>query len=191
MPTVELQGFRHPVTKQPLMMPAADAEAYLQFTQAFSAELDPKGFLEEQLAQSVADAQWRLNQIRAIENNILATERAAYADAPVVTAHRKAKYANALSFSTYEQRLTRQFHQNLKLLRELQAERRTREAAELEQAAQILTMEKSKAAPNQPLKYTPANDGFVFSIPEIEAHIERRKRLHDARQYTATRSAAA
>jgi hypothetical protein len=189
--TVELTGFRHFITRQALLMPAPEAEAYLEFTRTFREELAPVGMLEEQLSQSLADAQWRLNQIRALQSNIFATETAAFADAPVVTAHRSPRYAGALSFSLYEQRLAHQFHQNLQLLRELQSERLQREAADLDQAAQILEMEKAKSAPSQPLNYSPSDDGFVFSILQLEAHIRRRERSREAARFTQPRRAAA
>lgn len=74
------------------------------------------------------------------------------------------------TISMHEQRLSRQFHRTLEELREIQAQRHSHEENQLKQAAEFFEMHKEKGLP-----YTPADDGFVFATPEIEAHI----RLHD------------
>jgi len=75
----------------------------------------------------------------------------------------------------YERRLSLRFKDTLKQLRELQAERLTRECSDMFAAARILQMHKNKKVP-----YDPNEDGFVFSNADIETYIERRDRKEQA-----------
>ena len=52
-------------------MPYEDLNAYQAHCAKALAGLQPVGYMEEQLAQTIADAHWRLNRARAIENNII------------------------------------------------------------------------------------------------------------------------
>jgi hypothetical protein len=58
----------------------------------------------------------------------------------------------------------------------LEAERRTKEERDLKRAAALLEMHKIRGIP-----YDPANDGFVFSNDQIEAHSQRLMRLNQSR----------
>jgi hypothetical protein len=192
----KLNALRHGLTGQTVVLPSDDLAAYQTFTRRFFDDLQPKGVLEEHLAQTLADCSWRLNRARAIETNLLALGMAE-AGAAISTGHPQADAALAMAqayrdqtkalanLSILEQRLTRQFEKALKQLRELQAERRLREAGELDHAAQLLQMHQE-----QKLPYRPAEDGFVFSNDEIEQHIRREERLDQARHASYLRVAA-
>ena len=52
----------------------ADPQGYQEFCRKLIEDLRPKGALEEQLARTMADTQWRLNRWRSIEQIILAAE---------------------------------------------------------------------------------------------------------------------
>lgn len=127
-------AFRHGLTSQVVVLPNEDHEAYRKFAGAIMASLAPEGPIETQLAQRIADAQWRLNRIGAIEQNMLGLD--AGEQAAVETNHPQADHAfrmaqyfadNSKAFvnlSLYEQRIQRVFNVNMKDLRELQNARR-------------------------------------------------------------------
>src|SRR5712671_3396771 len=67
-----LNALRHGLTGHTIVLPKEDLDAYHDFTDKFFAEFKPKGFLEKQLVQALADTSWRLNRIPALENNLMA-----------------------------------------------------------------------------------------------------------------------
>jgi len=192
-----LNALRHGLTGQTIVLPSEDLAAYQAFTKRFFDDLQPRGMVEEQLVQTLADTSWRLNRARAIETNLL-TLGQVEVEAGLTTDHPEADAALAMAqayrdqtralanLSMLEQRLTRQFEKALKQLHELQAERRTRENWQMDQAVQLLEMHQE-----QELPYEPKEDGFVFSTEEIEQHICRAERLRDARHAHYARNAAA
>ncbi len=177
-----LNALRHGLTGHTIVLPSEDLTAYQQHSKRWLDEFQPKGVLEEQLVQSLSDTTWRLNRIPALETNLLTlgiTEHAAHintaepeAQAALAMAAALRDHAHAIAIiSMQEQRLTRQFHRTLEVLQQIQAQRRCHEANQLKSAAEFLEMHKEKGLP-----YTPADDGFVFSTPEIETHIHLRDR---------------
>jgi hypothetical protein len=82
--------------------------------------------------------------------------------------------------SLYRSRITREFERTLKLLKQLQAERKTREEAE--KAKQAADMEQAiKYAKFHTMKkkaFDPHKSGFVFSAEQVEAEIARRDQQH-------------
>jgi hypothetical protein len=89
----------------------------------------------------------------------------------IVDAHR------ALStLGLHYQRLSRQFQKAVDKLREIQAERRLEQERDLKRAAALLELHKHQGIP-----YDPAQDGFVFSRDQIEAHTQRLIRLNESR----------
>src|SRR5712692_9798459 len=154
-----LNALRHGLTGHTIVLPTEDLAAYQTFTKRFFDDLKPIGILEEQLVQSLADTSWRLNRIPALENNLLALGFAEHSDR-IVTEHPEVHAALAIAealreqtkafsaLSMHGQRLSRQFDRTLQQLRELQAERRSAEQAELRN--------------NKQLTSEPSNAGFVF-----------------------------
>ncbi|HYL74777.1 MAG TPA: hypothetical protein VEU96_11270 [Bryobacteraceae bacterium] len=177
-----LNALRHGLTGHTIVLPSEDLAAYQRHSQRWLDEFQPQGVLEEQLAQSLCDTTWRLNRIPALETNLLTlgiTEHAANintaepeAQAALAMAAALRDHARAIAtISMQEQRLTRQFHKTLEQLQQIQSQRRHREENQLKSAAEFFEMHKEKGLP-----YTPADDGFVFATPEIEAHIRLRDR---------------
>ena len=192
-----LNALRHGLTGQTIVLPSEDLAAYQTFRKRFFDDLQPKGVLEEQLVQTLADCSWRLNRARAIETNLLTlgqieAEGALKADHPeaaaaLAMAQSYRDHARALAnLSMLEQRLSRQFEKTLKQLRELQDERRNNEDWKMNRAAQLLQMHQERELP-----YDPKEDGFVFSTDEIQQHIRREERLEDAQHARYVRNAAA
>jgi len=100
-------------------------EVYKAFSKELVDSLNPETPLERQLAQTVADTQWRLNRARTYEDGMLALghdpeTHPALRDAKVFRDSSKA----FVNLSLYEQRLSRQQKEALRQLRELQAERK-------------------------------------------------------------------
>ena len=181
-----LNALRHGLTGHVIVLPSEDHAAYQHHTRRLFDDLQPKGALEEQLVQSLADTSWRINRIVALETNLLALgihEQSNNID----TAHPEVHAALAMAasvrdqtralsnLSAHEHRLSRQFERTLKQLREIQAERREKESDQLDKAAKILQLHQAEGTP-----YNPSEDGFVFSNDEIETCIRRKHHLREA-----------
>src|SRR5580658_7334361 len=69
---VSQNALRHGLTGQVTLMPDEDREAHDKFCAAIVESLAPEGALEIQLAQSIAEDNWRMNRGRAIETNLFA-----------------------------------------------------------------------------------------------------------------------
>jgi hypothetical protein len=203
-----LNAMRHGLTGQTIVSPKDDLSAYLRFTRRFYDDLQPKGAIETQLVQTIADNSWRLNRARVYENNLLTIgfdEQSDSIDVEDAEIHRalataKAYRAQAQSLaaiSMHEQRVSRQFDRALKQLGELQTTRRKQEQQQIEQAARLYKLhnERQQAAPataNEPRSpYDATEDGFVFVNEEIETHIRRQERRTAARKAELWRSAPA
>jgi hypothetical protein len=124
-----LNGLRHGLTGQTVFLPEEDRAVYDKHCSDFLTELAPKGATETQIAQSIADDYWRLNRIKAIEDNIFALGIESDPDNDPALAQAQAfldsaKQINLLSL--YEQRLNRSVSKKLAELSDLQ---RVRKAA--------------------------------------------------------------
>jgi len=191
-----LNALRHGLTGHVIVLPSEDHAAYQAHAQRFLADLQPKGALETQLVQSLADTSWRLNRVAALETNLLTlgmTDHSAAihtsepeVHAALATAAALRDQVRALSnLSMHEHRLSRQFERALNQLREIQAERREQEDAQLQKAAELLQMDQGAG-----LSFEPTEDGFVFSNDEIETFIRRRDRRRQAWHADAQRLSA-
>jgi hypothetical protein len=67
-----LNGFKHPELGLTALMVDEDREAQTAFVREYMADLDPRGAVEVQLARTLAMDNWRLNRIKAVEENIFA-----------------------------------------------------------------------------------------------------------------------
>jgi hypothetical protein len=184
-----LNALRHGLTGQTVVLPTEDHSAYQRHSQAFLDEYRPKGATEIQLVQSLLDTSWQLNRASAVETNLFSlgiTEmedriRATHPDAETALAMALAYREHNRAFANigiYRQRLAREFERTLILLRQIQAERRTNEERQLDDAAKILKMHQDENLP-----YQPADDGFVFSKAEIESYIGREERWQQANDH--------
>jgi xylose isomerase len=77
--------------------------------------------------------------------------------------------------TTYEQRINRNMQRNLKLLSEMQAERKQQQEDAMEEAKLL-----AQASLADGVAYVPSQDGFVFSAAEINRAIDRDNRLKAA-----------
>ena len=181
-----LNAYRHGLTGQTIILPAEDLDAYQDFTDTYFKDYKPVGTLEKQLVQSLADTQWRLNRVAALEHNLIglgfdehsdsiSTEHPeAHAALVIIEAMREQSRVLAV-FGLHTARLSRHFKETLRQLNDAQEKRRAIEATHLREAAALCQMDQKQGLP-----YNPLEDGFVFSNIEIETFIRRRDRLKAA-----------
>lgn len=184
----KLNAMRHGLTAQVVVMPEEDLQRYQAFGQGFFTDWTPANTTETQLVQTLIDTQWRLNRARANENSFFALGHfgtAANIDPGDPEIHAALTAARMLldrsrdfdNLSKHEQRLTRIFQSTIKLLRELQVERKQRENGEMEQAADNFQLYEMKQIP-----YDPREDGFVLTNSVIANWLDRQERKKEAAQ---------
>jgi hypothetical protein len=175
-----LNAIRHGLTGRVVVLPSEDLHQYQTFSRELVDSLHPQTPLERQLAQTVADQQWRLNRIRSIEDGMLGCghhEAAGDFDADSPDTHAALTAARAfrdhsqafVNLSIYEQRIHRVMEKALSQLQELQAARRAEEQALLEEAIKLQKLHQMQGQP-----YDPQSDGFVYSSTEIDRESTRR-----------------
>ncbi|MGH9614620.1 MAG: hypothetical protein ACRD4P_16250, partial [Bryobacteraceae bacterium] len=180
-----LNAIRHGLTAQAVVMPSENIAAYQRLIASYFDDLKPNGAIERQFVQTLADTAWRMNRIRVIENNLFAfgsmeDSRAAHADPEIraslaMTSALSTHCRELATISLHEQRLSRLYERTLNQLRELQAARRDQEVTAMANAANLRKFHEMNNLP-----YDPAEDGFVFSIQEIDSHIRRAGRQKEA-----------
>jgi hypothetical protein len=141
-----LNAYRHGLTGQVRFTTAGDEQAYKKHCSGYHEDLTPKGALETDLTQSVADGRWRLKRAAQIENAIVAitlgqpdqmkcdNEEAAIAFAHAYAWLERGKDLNLLTL--YERRIQSNFKNDLALLELLQSQRRGREERAAREAAE-------------------------------------------------------
>ena len=186
-----LNGTRHGLTGRVILLPYEDMQAYNAFCKRWFNDLQPKGIHEEILVQNMADCQWVLNRAQTHIESIEACGQATFgenvntghpeADTAVAGGITAAKRATELDkISRYRNRWVREFNGASKQLREIQAERRDQERAQMEQAVDMYKLYRMLKK-----KFEPQEFGFALSNHEIERrinHKERQKEVHIAKQ---------
>ena len=163
-----LNAYRHGLTGHVRFTTPADEQAYKKHCAGYLEDYRPKGAVETDLAQSLADLRWRIKRASQIENAIIAItlgqpdqmkcepEQAAIAFAHAYAWLDRGKDLNLLTL--YERRLQRAFIEDFKLLEMIQAQRFQRELAEA--AAKVHT----RLAPQSRAAAPPPDEPeFVFS----------------------------
>jgi hypothetical protein len=173
-------NLRHGLTGHISLLPTEDREAHDAFCNELIDSFTPETPMEQQLAQSIAEDSWRLNRARAIENNMFVLghnhERR---EVQIALADAKTFQTQAAAFnllSIYEQRINRNLQRNMKLLKELQAERKSQHDRAMEEAKLLAQLNLMSGLP-----YQPEENGFVFSSAEINRAIDRDNRLKAAK----------
>ena len=189
-----LNALRHGLTGQTVVLSTEDHSPYQRHSQPFLDEYQPSGATEAQLVQLLVDTSWRMNRAAAVETNLFSLGISEAEDRdPAIPPNTDSALAMALAFrehtrafaqiSIYSQRLARQFERTLDQLRKIQEECRIASASNSPEAAKMLKMHKDENFP-----YQPADDGFVFSIDQIETFLQRldrndRAKDHDFESY--------
>jgi hypothetical protein len=180
-----LNGTRHGLTGQVVVLPEEDLAAFNAFMVALVATFNVADAMEKQLAQSYANYQWRINRAAAIEENMFALGNMIDAagnlqlDEPQVhnaMCNAKMFRSDSAEFgriAMYSQRLVNQAEKVLKQLKQLQAERRKREHYEMLEAIKIYKAHRMAGE-----AFDPKSIGFALTLSQIEAQI-RREHLAD------------
>ena len=162
------------LTGRTVLLPTDDLVEYERHLAAYTEEFTPTGLLESNLVQSIADTDWRLRRIPALESALFAKGRLEFAamfdeHEPNARPH----LIDAHTFITYEKQI-----RNLQLQEARLARRREKEIAELRK------LQNDRLAPiarvhEQPIKKQqnqktpqPSSDGFVFSTEQMERDSE-------------------
>jgi hypothetical protein len=190
-PPTAFAGARDLLTGQTILMPQEDHDAYYTFVRTYSAQFQPQTFDEQQMVRTMADTQWRLNRSRAIECNLL-TYQVSQLNNVVPSNHTEPQTALTLArmagmltkelarMSLYERRLTDVLESTRKTLERVQHARRASHEASLRIAAAIREMRK-----RQQQAWKPADNGFQFSLDEIDKHLNHEKVVAQAKTFTA------
>jgi hypothetical protein len=164
-----LNATRHGLSGRVVVLPSEDLNRYQAFSKELIDSLKPETPLEREIAQTVADQQWRLNRVRSIEDGLFACghfEEAGNLDTGNPETHAALTAARAfrqdsktfVNLTLYEQRIHRIQEKALQQLKELQAERKARKRPRLEEARKL------ESLPHDPQSHS----GFVYSSPQIE-----------------------
>ena len=192
-----LNAVRHGLTGQVVVLPQEDIEAYNKFTADIIATFETANPLEAQLAHSYASYQWRINRAAAIENNMftlgLMEEMAENFGIENSEIHNAASNAKTFRVDAYEfdrlcmynQRLVHQAEKVLKQLKELLAERKQREQAEMPEAMVLYN-----AYRRQNSTFDPKSVGFVLTIDQIKAQVRRQSLKNPAHFVQTLKNAA-
>ena len=183
-----LNGTRHGILAQVIVLPKEDMDAYNKFTSEYAAALNPVGTVEIQLAHACADIQFRFHRISAAEHNLFAigheengdnwntSESESHAALTFADTLRRSKDPIA-TITIYEQRLSRRLLQTLKQLREMQEDRRKLEQEQLDEMWAIVSLH-----PTELDTIEPAQLGFVCSKRDWRNYIKRRVLMSTAQK---------
>lgn len=164
-------ALQHGLTATSAVLPNEDPAVYQQHCQNFRTEYQPATPTETHLVQELADTSWRLNRIPLLEAQLLSPAPSPESLVPALS-----------KLGLHGARLSRQFQNTLRQLRDLQAERLQQERRDLRDAADLLELHKHKGIPWQP-----SDHGFVFSKERVEQHAERLMRQNEACHIGAVR----
>jgi hypothetical protein len=168
---------RDGLTGQVITLAEEDRPFFEQLIAEILADLNPQGALERKLAHSIAWDTWRLDHLRAVENNVYTfgrenTEDDDPGDADPIDIARadtrtyRTEAPRLELMSLYESRMTRNLHRNVALLRELQAERKRNYERDKKEEIQIARLCEFNDMPIK-ASIAPSKNGFVFSNEEI------------------------
>jgi hypothetical protein len=169
IPAAEANLHLHPITSaltgQVTIVPTTDAAPYAQLLSDYQTELQPVGFQESNLVQTLAETTWRVRRSVALESAIFAKGRIEFAKQfaehnpgireSLIDVHTFLTYEKQIrGLQLQEARLSRRADKVSAELRTLQQERRKQEALQQRQL-------------QAPASVKP--NGFVFSNREIDS----------------------
>jgi hypothetical protein len=148
-----MNATKHGLTARTVLLPKEDQEKYAAFVKEIVDVFAPANAMERELAQLVADQQWRLRRIREIETDLL---------------ENGATVQEFATLGIYQQRIVRVMKEAKKELEEMQGKRKEEERAKKAEATDAYQFYKMKGLP-----WEPAENGFVYAAGELEAELER------------------
>ncbi len=171
-----LNAVKTGLTGRTVLLPEDDVALYQTHVSGFTDRYQPVGPEESHLVQSLADTQWRLERIPALELGIYAMGRLEFAELfpqedpavryGLIEAKTYLAYGRQLNnLGIQESRLRRQFEKDAAVLRELQGQRKRQAQAALDSAAREYIVAVHEGRHDE---FDPAQLGFEFSIDQIE-----------------------
>jgi len=161
-----LNATRHGLTARAVVLPREDQNEYLAFSKKIIHDLDPGNTVERELAQLIADQQWRLKRVAAIENAMMGMGGAEGGESIEILTE---DVRTLGTFGIYIQRIHRVMRDAQKQLTEMKTKRKAEEEQEMSREVRLYKTYKMLE-----LKWTPYFDGFVYSEQELEDEIHRR-----------------
>ena len=192
-----LSAYRHGLTGQIQLFTDADRAAYQKHCQGYHESLGPRGHVETDLVQAIADDRWRLKNAASLESGIFADgitqpDEVTSGNAEVDTALAQArvwisKGGNLQLLGLYESRIQRRFERNMAELRTLQADRKAAIEQVLEEVDLLCQLAESRGEDYEPSQFT-SLARFDFSGADISRLLLRMRNLREARkQFQSTR----
>jgi hypothetical protein len=186
-----LNAVKTGLTGRTVLLPGDDAAAYEAHVARLFSTYAPVGDDERNLVQSLADTEWRLLRIPALEYGVYAVGRLEFAaefpnEDPAIRKHLiEAKiflgYQRQLNnLSIQESRLRRQREKDTAALRDLQQLRKQHKAKRLTEAARqyIQAVHEERTGRLEPvvrgsektrhIEWEPGENGFEFTIAQVE-----------------------
>jgi hypothetical protein len=179
-----LNAVKTALTGRAVLLPCDDVAEYERHLAAYAGEFAPVGLLETNFVQSIADTDWRLRRIPALESALFAKGRIEFAELfdeqelaarpHLIDAHTFLAYEKQIrNLQLQEARLTRRREKEMAELRRLQADRTARCAAQqhlLATLAPVVRVQEARFEKEANQKTPkPAHNGFVFSTPQTGA----------------------
>ncbi|MBV8892634.1 MAG: hypothetical protein JO138_10280 [Acidobacteriaceae bacterium] len=184
-----LNAVKTGLTGRTVLLPGEDAEAYQEHVASFFDRWKPEADDQRNLVQSLADTEWRLLRIPALEMGIYALGRLEFAaefakedeavrkhliEAKIFLTYRK----DLNNLSIQESRLRRQREKDIEALRTLKEQHRQAVKGRLNKAASLYIAAVKEGTNHE---FDLGQFGFEFSIEQIEVRaLEIKPNLFDA-----------
>jgi hypothetical protein len=177
-----LNALRHGLAGDVVLMPEEDMQIFQVFCHDFHQEWQPVGQTEKQLVQTLANNQWRIHRAHSRERAVYAIGQDKLGDQidaeqPEVRTALTAALVDIQQskelerISRHGSRIQRDYMNTLKMLQQLQAERKQREEKQMYEAALLRKLHEMEKIP-----FNPADYGFVLHTAQIDRHILRNER---------------
>jgi len=175
-----LNAVKTGLTGRTVVLPTDDIHAYYDHLDRHFLKYSPATDDEKSLTQTIADTEWRLLRIAPLESGIFAVGRRKLADLfpeEKDPANRQALIDTEIfmvfrkdfsNLALQERRLRNQRNADVAQLTQLQKDRRDKHAADLKRAIALYKSTRKLGVP-----FEPAFFGFVFSVDQLEDHVNR------------------
>jgi hypothetical protein len=155
-----------------------EEEPFAQHLEGYIKTYAPVGAPEEDLVRSLADSNWRLTKINALERTLFIRLETAEPEAFEDTLKELRRT------STYGNKTQRTIEKTRSALKEMQSARRSAYDKAQEEAILLTQLAHAKGQPPDQSKEFPSPElcgGFVYALPEIARLIARAARLEEAK----------
>jgi hypothetical protein len=186
-----LSAYRHGLTGQIILLTEADRIAYEKHCQGYHQSFAPRGAVEVDLVQAVADDRWRLKHAGSLASAVFAEGitqpdevTSGNAEVDTVLAQGRvwiSKGGSLQLLGLYESRIQRRFEKNMVEIRILQSDRKVTMEQLLEEAELLCQLAESKGEEVDPSQFVTLTK-FDFSTTDVTRLILRMRNLREARK---------